>query len=335
MSQELRLGKKAQESYVEAEDLHRKLDRHAYGPPTHPLHRCRGRPGTRGRRADRVRPRHADHHRPGAAARARQAAIERTLPELRAAAERAETDRASRRRAGHAGAHARAAAGGRAPCGCPRADRSAHGTNLDLGAALLGKLASVDPGGHGRRAVLRLRPARPRRVRIPRHGRPHGRDDRRATAFVSSSSSTARTETPTLKSGQARGRPRSPTATLAEAVAWLWKFLDGARNAGELYGRVLVVFAAQHYVEPAGAAGEQASRLGAAPLAQGRRAQGVRACSPSRCCPASHVQLRRALEREARALPQAPASSCRRRREQPDADVSRHADVPQIGDAED
>ena len=28
---------------------------------------------------------------------------------------------------------------------------------------------------------------------------------------------------------------------------WLWRFLDGARNAGELYGRALVVLAAEQY----------------------------------------------------------------------------------------
>jgi hypothetical protein len=31
-----------------------------------------------------------------------------------------------------------------------------------------------------------------------------------------------------------------------DAAAWLWKFVDGAMSARELYGRVIVVFAAQH-----------------------------------------------------------------------------------------
>jgi len=31
------------------------------------------------------------------------------------------------------------------------------------------------------------------------------------------------------------------------AMKWPWRFIDGAKTAGELYGRVLVVFAAQHY----------------------------------------------------------------------------------------
>jgi hypothetical protein len=33
----------------------------------------------------------------------------------------------------------------------------------------------------------------------------------------------------------------------AAAVQWLWKFLDGAKTAGELYGRALVVIAAERY----------------------------------------------------------------------------------------
>ena len=39
------------------------------------------------------------------------------------------------------------------------------------------------------------------------------------------------------------GDPKEPDA----AVKWLWKFVDGARNAGELYGRGLVVIAAEQY----------------------------------------------------------------------------------------
>ena len=38
------------------------------------------------------------------------------------------------------------------------------------------------------------------------------------------------------------GDHRNPQA----ALAWLWKFIDGAKTAGELYGRALVVIAAEH-----------------------------------------------------------------------------------------
>ena len=30
-------------------------------------------------------------------------------------------------------------------------------------------------------------------------------------------------------------------------LAWLWKYVDGAKTAGELYGRALVVIAAEQY----------------------------------------------------------------------------------------
>jgi hypothetical protein len=39
------------------------------------------------------------------------------------------------------------------------------------------------------------------------------------------------------------GDPRKPE----KPIAWLWKFIDGARTAGELYGRALVVIAAEQY----------------------------------------------------------------------------------------
>ena len=39
------------------------------------------------------------------------------------------------------------------------------------------------------------------------------------------------------------GDPRDPQA----AIAWLWKYIDGAKTAGELYGRALVVIAAEQY----------------------------------------------------------------------------------------
>jgi hypothetical protein len=39
------------------------------------------------------------------------------------------------------------------------------------------------------------------------------------------------------------GNPREPE----QALKWLWKFLDAARTPGELYGRALVVIAAEQY----------------------------------------------------------------------------------------
>jgi hypothetical protein len=39
------------------------------------------------------------------------------------------------------------------------------------------------------------------------------------------------------------GDPRDPK----EPINWLWRFLEGAHTAGELYGRALVVIAAEQY----------------------------------------------------------------------------------------
>ena len=39
------------------------------------------------------------------------------------------------------------------------------------------------------------------------------------------------------------GDHRDPQA----AIAWLWKFIDAAKTAGELYGRALVVIAAEQH----------------------------------------------------------------------------------------
>ena len=39
------------------------------------------------------------------------------------------------------------------------------------------------------------------------------------------------------------GDPRNPE----KPIAWLWKFIDAARTAGELYGRALVVIAAEQH----------------------------------------------------------------------------------------
>ena len=69
---ELRLGKKTEQLYADAEKLHKQLDRYAYGPAAGPLQRRGRRPGARRRRADRVRARPPDHRRPLALPRARQ-----------------------------------------------------------------------------------------------------------------------------------------------------------------------------------------------------------------------------------------------------------------------
>ncbi len=124
----------------------------------------------------------------------------------------------------------------------------AHGVNLDLGWALRNELATVDPddmtvarffvysvlgsdyhGGYGNagETVVQLAMTGIRLVI----------DDFRTDV------------TRTKKDGSrgalriSYGEPHKPD----DAIAWMWKFIDGARTAGELYGRALVVIVAEQY----------------------------------------------------------------------------------------
>ena len=125
------------------------------------------------------------------------------------------------------------------------------------------------------------------------------------------------TTTPTLKSGEP-GKTKVTYGEVEDAAAWLWKFVEGARTAGELYGRVLVVFAAQAYatdlVLPA------SKRRG--PVLPSSRKDIARKAFErvtKQVLPASHVQLRRALEREARAYAKRHAELSAPASHEPDA----------------
>jgi hypothetical protein len=107
------------------------------------------------------------------------------------------------------------------------------------------------------------------------------------------------TETPTLKSGKP-GKTKVAYCEPEVAAKWLWRFVDGAKTAGELYGRALVVFAAQHYATQLVLAGSKhrgsvlpGSHKDTARKAFVRVTKGV--------LPASHTQLQRAIAAEARA----------------------------------
>ena len=120
------------------------------------------------------------------------------------------------------------------------------------------------------------------------------------------------TTTPTLKSG-ARGKTKVAYCEPDVAATWLWQFVDGAKTAGELYGRTLVVFAAQHYasqlVLPASKRRTSVlprSRKDTARKAFERVTKGV--------LPASHKDLERAIAAEARSYERGVAELDTRRR---------------------
>ncbi len=113
-------------------------------------------------------------------------------------------------------------------------------------------------------------------------------------------------------------------------MAWLWKFVDGARSAGELYGRVMVVFAAQHYALQLVLARSQ-RRSSALPASRRDAARKAFERVTKRVLPASHKQLVQALEREARTY-------ARRQAELAAAAVTEtaaHGDMPSDDELED
>ena len=106
------------------------------------------------------------------------------------------------------------------------------------------------------------------------------------------------TETPTLKSGKP-GKTKVTYGEVDDAAAWLWKFVDGAKSAGELYGRTLVAFAAQHYAKQLVLAASK-RRHSALPASHDDKARKAfeRVCRTA--LPTTHKQLERAIAREAR-----------------------------------
>jgi ParB/RepB/Spo0J family partition protein len=294
---ELRLGKNAGAAYAEAEALHRQIDRYAYGPPT-----------IRFAEEDVDQARAAgvlvefDHGTPIITDRAlyrelAKQAINRTVEELRAVKGRDASQRSSRRAQGKPEPTREQSVESEHRATVRRLSVRAHGTNLDLGAALLQKLASVDPGDMDVARFFAYGLLGP-----DERGYLGGGDHAVATIAANGIrlvfEQHRTTTTPTLKSGEP-GRTKVSYGEVQDAAAWLWKFVEGARTASELYGRVLVVFAAQNYahdlVLPAG------KRRGSV-LPRSRKEAARKAFErvTKKVLPASHVDLERALDREAR-----------------------------------
>jgi ParB/RepB/Spo0J family partition protein len=125
----------------------------------------------------------------------------------------------------------------------------AHGANTDLGWALRNNLASVDP--------TNMDVARFFVYALLESGASYSNadaDSDRVTRLESTGIRLVIDEfredvTKTRKDGT-KGALRidynGPNNTEA-ARAWLWKFIEGGKTAGDLYGRALVVIAAEHY----------------------------------------------------------------------------------------
>jgi hypothetical protein len=247
--EQLRLGKKTDELYAEAEKLHKQIDRYGYGPP--PI-RFSEQDVDEARAAgvliELERSEAIIVDRPLYRELAK-GAVKRATEQLRVKAAVVKTEKPAAK--AKAGTPVDPVADARREHGRDLRELAdqAHGANLDLGRGLMNGLATVDPSDMN---VARLLV----------YGLLGGDYD--GSPYTSSGDRVAelamrgirlvieefRTDvTKTLKDGS-RGRlridygdPRKPQ----DAVTWLWKFLDGARSAGDLYGRAIVVLAAEQY----------------------------------------------------------------------------------------
>lgn len=258
--EQLRLGKRAATQLAEIEQLHKQINRYSYGPA--PI-RFNESDVDQARAAGVLiesagAPVIVD--RPLYRELAKQA-LKRTSEQLREQAAQVAEERNAQK---HAAASDRA--GTEDPCVELRREhgrqtrefaRQAHGVNLDLGWALRNGLATVEPqdinvarffvgaalgadyhSGYGKTGELVCQ---------------------LATSGIRLVIEEFRTDVTKTKKDGSRGALRidyGDPHTPEDQVAWLWKFIDGARSAGELYGRALVVIAAEQYasrlVLPAG-----------------------------------------------------------------------------------
>jgi hypothetical protein len=266
----LRLGKKTDALVTEAEQLHRELDRYAYGPPTIRFSEAdvdQARAAGVLIELERSTPIICD--RPLYRELCKQA-IARTAMDLRARV--AEKGKAKRGAAAARERTPREQLDSDHRANLRELARQAHGTNIDLGAALLTQLATVPAndidvarffayGLLGPEAstygsadeVVRVIAANGLRLVLEEH---------------------RTTQTPTLKSG-APGKTKVAYCEPEVAAKWLWRFVDGAKTARRAVRPRARGVRRPALRQPAGPGGQQAPRIGPAALAQGHRAQGV------------------------------------------------------------
>jgi ParB/RepB/Spo0J family partition protein len=244
----LRLGKKTEALLDEGGTLHKQLDRYAYGAPTF---RFTESDVDQARAAgvlvefENARPIIVDR---SLYRELSKQAIKRTVEDLRA------------RVAGVAQERKEARASGRPvdPEAQARRERGrqmraiaaqTHGANLDLGWGLMNGLAVVDPAdiAVAKFFVYAVLGADYDQSPYTQTGDRVAELAARGVRLVIEEFRTDATKTRKDGSrGALRidyGDPRKPE----KPIAWMWKFIDGAKTAGELYGRALVVIAAEQY----------------------------------------------------------------------------------------
>jgi ParB/RepB/Spo0J family partition protein len=248
--EELKLGKKATEQLAEIEELHKKVNRYSYGPP--PI-RFNEQDVDQARAAGVLidtDPSPVIVDRPLYRELAKQA-LTRTLDEFREQAARlAEERKAGKRSGSTAGDPVNRAAEIKREHGRQTRQfaEQAHGVNVDLGWALRNELSVVDPTDIN---VARLFVyAALGSDYHSGYGTAGEKVKQLAMTGVRLVIEEFREDVTKTKKDGSRGALRISYGDQhkpEEQVAWMWKFLDGAKTAGELYGRALVVIAAEQY----------------------------------------------------------------------------------------
>jgi ParB/RepB/Spo0J family partition protein len=249
---DLRLGKKTDQLLEQAGELHKKIDRYAYGLPSI---RFAEEEIDQARAAnvviefERSAPIIVD--RPLYRELCKQA-IKRTVAELEAKlAAREEERKTARRSSRESGVHEDPAADAKREEGRQLRElaEQAHGVNLDLGASLLTGLSTVDP------ADLQVARFFCFAVLGSDHDdSPYTQTGERVARLAVSGIRLVidefRTDVTKTKKDGSRGALRidyGDAKQPSDPIAWMWKFIDGARTAGELYGRTLMVIAAEQH----------------------------------------------------------------------------------------
>jgi ParB/RepB/Spo0J family partition protein len=244
----LKLGKRAEAQYGQLGELAKTLDRQAYGSPRVPFSE---------EDVDQARAAGVliefESSRPVIVDRAVyrelvKQAIRRHLEELTVRVEQQEADRKAAKQANRADAD---------PAGEAKREHGrrmrtlaaqAHNANTDLGWALRNGLAVVDPSDItvARFMVYAL-------LEGDGDGS-YGTSGERARDLAARGVRLVveefRTDVTKTRKDGSRGALRIDYGTPQDSTAtreWLWKYIDGAKSAGELYGRALVVIAAERY----------------------------------------------------------------------------------------
>jgi hypothetical protein len=231
---ELRLGKKTEELYADADKLHKQLDRYAYGPPQVRFTESDVDPARAAGvliEFERGRPIIVDR---SLYRELVKGAIKRTHAELQTKAEAAAKERKAAR-AGKAPADPITVAKRERDAQLRELTDQAHGANLDLGHALAHNLTTVDPTdiSVAKFFVYAVLGADHDSSPYTQTGE---RVARIAAGGIRLVIEELRTDVTKTRKDGSRGRlrydygdHRDPQA----AIAWLWKYLDAAKTAGE------------------------------------------------------------------------------------------------------